>query len=222
MFHRNKKSCLTCAFCMRNRGYFDSSLLNINHNWSYDERSATKEEREKFLVGNFSIIGERIRQYKEWDKQYKEAENKYNKEYENQQKNLKKTLGFSIPLNPLSVCRMSNQSYLKNTISQEELNLLGINDPPENVPEYDRLACWQEQWTEKDITNDTINEQRNNLKTKHCDFYFPYNKKGNMSFEACEKQRQENIEKSRFLQSVILYPIITGLIVWAITYFVVK
>lgn len=135
---------------------------------------------------------------------------------------IKDSLGISLPFDSLQMIRVTNQSFLENKISNEELDILGIEGSPEDAPEYDRLACWQDKWTEKNLDVDKIEQQRLTLKNKTCDFYFPYRQKGNMTFEACEKQRQENIEKSRFVQSVILYPIVTGLIVWAITYFFVK
>lgn len=168
-----KKCCVNCAFCVR----------QINNS----SNTLTVEEHKQALSNNFSFIGEAKRYQQAWQLRYKQiyediCKGKYHEQLGGGPRVLdilaksNKPDDFTIidPCNPI-------------------VQIFGL--PPYPLAPYcDYLLCWHNLWNfaNKDNEYPTLNNKNK------CMFFYPYNKKGNKSFEGCEKEREALLAKSRF------------------------
>ena len=179
MKKNKKKCCIGCAFCIY---------------YKYKKRLLTEEERNKAIRNDFSFIGKEENTQNKWKNEYYKKINRLKRgEFNN-------IIGGVQALDLLqaeSTASSNGESfYLKDTF--------GMGEMPE-APNEDYLACWHDFWNFKDNEKDlpTLNNEN------ECLFFYPYTKKGNKSFEACEKERQESSAKERFKITNIL--VIAGL-----------
>lgn len=185
------KCCLNCAFCAR---YINNSA-----------NSLTVEEHTQALAGNFDFIGKEQRVKKEWQLRYKQIYDdlrigKYHDK-----------LG---GMNVLEILeRANNPDDFTVTHFPDSITELFRLPPYPNAPYQDFLACGRDLWSFKDKINDFSSL---NKKSK-CLFFYPYDKKGNKSFEACEKERSASQDKMRFIATNLL--VVLGIVVSILTYF---
>ena len=194
IFKKTPQTCINCAFCMRCKDtvvYIGTQFVNNNIN-----NSLTDEERKNALANQFYFIGKEIREREIWKQ-----------EYEHKLKNLKrgKYNNYLGNENVLTLLEKA-QEYDEDLFGRhyQHFKELGMGEMPE-APNEDYLACWHDFWNFKDNEKDlpTLNNEN------ECLFFYPYTKKGNKSFEACEKERQESSAKERFKITNIL--VIAGL-----------
>jgi hypothetical protein len=201
-FKKEKRNCLSCAFCLRNKKYKKQFITNngISQFLTKKERlMATsgdfdffKEERNK--IEEWEIIFNQKREEldrKEWDQIRLKADEAFkdNKLY----KNIKHLLSKNDNNKNYTKCRIV---YQDNSVPENELKELGL-EPCPPIPDKDYLFCWHEQWNEN--KNPELIPKRADLTNRKCQFYFPFDKKGDKTLEACEKERGSNLDHSRFL-----------------------
>lgn len=186
-----KKCCLNCAFCAR---YINNSA-----------NSLTVEEHTQALAGNFDFIGKEQRARKEWQLRYKRIYDdlrtgKYNDK-----------LG---GMNVLEILMHANNpdDFTEMHIPDPIIERFELPSYPD-APYQDFLACVQDLWSFKNKTNDFSGLNKKNK----CLFFYPYNRKGNKSFEACEKERSASQDKRRF--EITNWLVILGIGISILTYF---
>lgn len=194
-----KKCCVNCAFCLRKK----EKLIFNGRDWLNDVSSNifTDEERQKAFSGDFNFVGSEIKARIAWEKQYNQIIDNMKKGMYHDQ------LGGG--RNVLEL--LQNTSH--NSISQDIIYLFGLSQPPE-APNEDYLSCWHNLWNFKDKKDElsTLNKKND------CLFFYPYNKKGNKSFEGCEKEREALLAKSRFMTTnwLVILGIFVTILIFAI------
>lgn len=194
-----KKCCVNCAFCLRTKDYGCSPLRDPSKRFVYS--ILNDEERKNALKNNFDFLGEEIRKRIEWEAQYNQILDNMKKGMYHDQ------LGGG--RNVLEL--LQNTSH--NSISQDIIYLFGLSQPPE-APDADYLSCWHNLWNFKDKKDEfSALNQKND-----CLFFYPYNKKGNKSFEGCEKEREALLSKSRYMttNTLVILGILVTIIIFAI------
>ncbi len=193
-----KKCCVNCAFCLRTKDYRYSPIRNPVNRFVYG--ILNDEERKKALSNNFDFLGEEIRKRIKWEAQYNQILDNMKKGMYHEQ------LGGSVVLELLT--NTSN-----DRISQRIIDVFGLPQPPES-PDADYLSCWHNLWDFKDKKDEfSALNQKND-----CLFFYSYNKKGNKSFEGCEKERKALLSKSRYMttNTLVILGILVTIIIFAI------
>lgn len=180
-----RKCCINCAFCAR---YVDNSA-----------NSLTEEEHKQALSGDFNFVGKEQRAQKEWRKQYKQI-------YDDLRmgKYHDKLGGGRNVLEILE--RANNPDNFPAVVYPDAITELFRLPPYPQAPYRDFLVCMQNLW------NFLGKEQefQSLIKKKKCLFFYPYNRKGNKSFDGCEKEREALLAKNRFTITNLL--VILGII----------
>ena len=180
-----KKCCINCAFCAR---YIDNSA-----------NSLTAEEHKQALSGNFGFVGKEQRAQKEWKKQYRQI-------YDDLRmgKYHDKLGGGRNILDILE--RANNPDNFPAVVYPDAITELFRLPPYPQAPYRDFLVCMQNLWNFLGKEH----EFQSLIKKRKCLFFYPYNKKGNKSFEGCEKEREALLAKSRF--TITNWLVILGII----------
>ena len=187
-----KKCCLNCAFCAR---YKDAPPVSL-----------TDAERKQALSGNFDFVGKEQKALKEWQEQYKKnyedlAQGKYHDQ-----------LGGPRVLEILT--RANNpDDFTMMRFPDPIVQLFGMPDYPV-APYKDYLVCWHKLWNFENKENELSSLNKKNK----CLFFYPYDRKGNKSFEGCEKEREALLAKSRFTATnwLVVLGIFVTILIFAI------
>lgn len=186
-----KKCCLNCVFCTRCINDFLNAL--------------TDEERKQALANNFDFIGKEQRAQKACQKQYKQiyediCKGKYHEQ-----------LGGGPRV--LEILSQSNRpdDFTRINTQNPIVQLFGF--PPYPMAPYnDYLVCWHELWNFKNKEN-----EYSSLKQKNkCLFFYSYDRKGNKSFEGCEKERIALLNRYNF--TITNWLVILGIVVSIVIY----
>lgn len=193
-----KKCCVNCAFCLRKK----EKLIFNGRDWLNDVSSNifTDEERQKAFSGDFNFVGSEIKARIAWEKQYNQIID-----------NMKKGM-YHDQLGGPQVLELLQHSS-RGMASQKIIELFGLQQPPE-APDTDYLSCWHNLWDFKDKKDEfSALNQKND-----CLFFYPYDKKGNKSFEGCEKEREALLAKSRFITTngLVILGIFVTILIFAI------
>ena len=160
----------------------------------------SNEERKKAFSGDFNFVGSEIQARINWEKKYNQIIDNMKKGMYNEQ------LG-----GPFVLELLINTS--DSRISQRIIDVFGLPQPPES-PNEDYLSCWHNLWNFKDKKGEfpTLNQKND------CLFFYPYDKKGNKSFEGCEKEREALLSKSRFMatNSLVILGIFVTILIFAL------
>ena len=194
-----KKCCLNCAFCIRCQdtqismpGYADNKkkigLLN-------------DEERKQAEHNDYSFIGAKKKTQEQWKKKYNELWDRMKKGEFNDR------LGNAQTLEWLTIASSSHPA------TYPLAQLFGIGDCPD-APDADYLSCWHNLWNFKGKEK----ELPTLCKKNKCLFFYPYDRKGNKSFEGCEKEREALLAKSRFMTTnwLVILGIFVTILIFAI------
>lgn len=187
-----KKCCLNCVFCSR---YKDAPL-----------NALTNEERKQAFCGNFNFIGKEQREQKEWQKQYRQHYQDLSQcKYHDQ-------LGGPRVLEILTEANNPDDFTMMH-FPDPIVQLFGMPDYP-IAPYKDYLVCWHKLWNFENKENELSSLKKKNK----CLFFYPYNRKGNKSFEGCEKEREALLAKSRFTATnwLVILGIIVTILIFAI------
>lgn len=87
----------------------------------------------------------------------------------------------------------------------------GMPEHPD-APQFDYLHCWHNLWNFKNRENELTT-----LKNKRkCLFFYPYDRKGNKSFEACEKERSalQNINQFRITNALVVFGVFVSILIY--------
>lgn len=195
-----KKCCLNCAFCMRCKKY---TRFNGTQFYSDDSKELlTLSEREKAYKNDFSFLGAEKKKRQEWD-------DEYNRKVDALKSGaLNNTVGGSRILELLTLA----------STAVDRFSLADKFQMPKrpDAPDEDYMSCWHDLWdfSQDDKLLNTLNDE-----TK-CLFFFPYNKKGNKSFNGCEKERVALQDKNRFTvtNTLVVAGIVVTIIAAVITY----
>ena len=197
-----KQCCLNCVFCARCKSKLSRFGLQISRRDSIDFLAL--EDRKQAIKNNFDFLGKEIRIQKEW-------ENKYNYYLD-----LMKKGAFHQQLgggnNVLEALRYSDDNSEKFPLNE----VFGLPTHPD-APDDDYLMCWHDLWNFKDNKNEdlkTLNQKNN------CLFFYPYTKRGNKSFNGCEKERDALLSQSRF--KITNWLVVIGVIVTIVTFIIQK
>ena len=193
-----KKCCLNCAFCLKKKEKLIFNSRGLVNDVS--SKIFTDEERQKAFLGDFNFVGSEIKARNDWEKQYYQIIDSMKKGVYNGQ------LGGPQVLELL-------QHSSRGMASQKIIELFGLPQPPES-PDADYLSCWHNLWDFKDKKDEfSALNQKND-----CLFFYPYNKKGNKSFEGCEKERKALLSKSRYMttNTLVILGILVTIIIFAI------
>lgn len=188
-----KKCCVNCAFCAR---YINNSA-----------NALTAEEYKCAISGNFDFIGKEQRSRKEWLKQYKQIyEDLSQGKYHNK-------LGGGRDVLEILTHSTSPDEFPGIGYPNAIIETFGLPPCP-TAPYQDFLVCWHNLWGFKDKKDEfSALNQKND-----CLFFYPYNKKGNKSFEGCEKERKALLSKSRYMttNTLVILGILVTIIIFAI------
>lgn len=193
-----KKCCLNCAFCIRKK-----EMPNLLGEKIYGRDSSdilTDEERKNALNDDFDFLGREIRAKKAW-------EDEYNQKLDNAKKGFYNSIYGGAHV--LELLTAPLEPFHKSFPLADEF---GMPEHPD-APQFDYLHCWHNLWNFKNRENEltTLNNKRK------CLFFYPYDKKGNKSFEACEKERSASQDKRRF--EITNWLVILGIVVSISAYF---
>lgn len=162
----------------------------------------TLSEREKAYKNDFSFLGAEKKKQQEWD-------DEYNRKVDALKSGaLNNTVGGSRILELLTLA----------STAVDRFSLADKFQMPKrpDAPDEDYMSCWHDLWdfSQDDKLLNTLNDE-----TK-CLFFFPYNKKGNKSFNGCEKERVALQDKNRFTvtNTLVVAGIIVTIIAAVITY----
>lgn len=161
------------------------------------------EERKQAEHNDYSFIGAKKKTQEQWKKKYNELWDRMKKGEFNDR------LGNAQTLEWLTIASSSHPA------TYPLAQLFGIGDCPD-APDADYLSCWHNLWDFKDKKDEfSALNQKND-----CLFFYPYNKKGNKSFEGCEKERKALLSKSRYMTTNML--VILGILVTIIIFAIQK
>ena len=186
-----KQCCLNCAFCVRCLNDLPNTLTN--------------DERKQAWENNFDFIGKEQRAQKEWQKQYKQIYEDICKGKYHQQ------LGGGPRV--LDILSQSDRPDNLTIVNPQNpiIQLFGLSPYP-IAPHNDYLLCWHELWNFKNKEN-----EYSSLKEKNkCLFFYPYDRKGNKSFEGCEKERVALLNRHNF--TITNWLVILGIVVSIVIY----
>lgn len=179
------KNCLNCVFCVRRKEYFIFNRLHSeNSKWINKEYNLSKNEINKIKNNNFSFLGEEKKNQDKWVKEYEENDKKL--------KEKNKLLWENNPLsNLLGKDLINNMNNFNNNLNilnnsypnREKFNMSEYPEAPDN----DYLMCWKGQWNFKDKISNNIK-----LKNYKCPFYYNIKNKGIKTLEACEEELKES------------------------------
>ena len=159
----------------------------------------TDEERKNALNDDFDFLGREIRAKKAW-------EDEYNQKLDNAKKGFYNSIYGGAHALELLIAPLD--TFHKSFPLADEF---GMPEHPD-APQFDYLHCWHNFWNFKNRENELTT-----LKNKRkCHFFYPYNKKGNKNFEACEKERAASQDKMRFIATNLL--VVLGIVVSILTY----
>lgn len=187
-----KKCCLNCAFCAR---YINNSA-----------NSLTTEEHTQAIAGNFDFVGKKQRIQKAWQSCYKKiysdlSTGKYHEQ-----------LGGG--MNVLEILEHANNpDDFTITHFPDSITECFRLPPYPDAPYQDFLVCMQDLWIFKDKNPDFSSLNQKNK----CLFFYPYDRKGNKSFEGCEKERIAIQDRNR--SRITNFLVILGIIVSIFIYF---
>lgn len=194
-----KKCCLNCAFCMRcqdKRFYVCGGVYDDN-----TKELLYSENRKQALSMDFSFLNAEKRAQKKWEKEYNQKLDNMKKGMYNEQ------LGGPCVLDYLQTQSMAPVDTFPLT------EIFGMSPHPKAL-DADYLSCWHNLWNFKDKEKElsTLNDKND------CLFFYPYNKKGNKSFEGCEKEREALLAKSRFMTTnwLVILGIFVTILIFAI------
>lgn len=159
------------------------------------------EERKQAEHNDYSFIGAKKKTQEQWKKKYNELWDRMKKGEFNDR------LGNAQTLEWLTIASSSHPA------TYPLAQLFGIGDCPD-APDADYLSCWHNLWDFKDKKDEfSALNQKND-----CLFFYPYNKKGNKSFEGCEKERKALLSKSRYIttNTLVILGILVTIIIFAI------
>lgn len=185
-----KKCCANCAFCAR---YINNSA-----------NSLTTEEHTQAIAGNFDFVGKKQRIQKAWQSSYKKiysdlSAGKYNKQFGG--------------MNVLEILEHANNpDDFTITHFPDSITECFRLPPYPDAPYQDFLICMQDLWNFKDKKNDFSSLNQKNK----CLFFYPYDKKGNKSFDGCEKERValQNINQFRITNILVIFGIIVSIFIY--------
>ena len=186
-----KQCCLNCSFCTR----------CVNNSLNF----LTNDERKQALADNFDFIGKEQRIQKEWQKQYKQIyedlrKGKYNKQ-----------LGGGPRVLDILTDANNPDDFTQMKFPDPIIEIFQLPPYPD-APYNDYLVCWHELWNFKNKKN-----EYSSLKEKNkCLFFYPYDKKGNKSFEGCEKERVALLNRRHF--TITNWLVILGIVVSIVIY----
>lgn len=187
-----KKCCANCAFCAR---YINNSA-----------NSLTTEEHTQAIAGNFDFVGKKQRIQKAWQSCYKKiysdlSTGKYHEQ-----------LGGG--MNVLEILEHANNpDDFTITHFPDSITECFRLPPYPDAPYQDFLVCMQDLWIFKDKNPDFSSLNQKNK----CLFFYPYDRKGNKSFEGCEKERIAIQDRNR--SRITNFLVILGIIVSIFIYF---
>ena len=186
-----KQCCLNCAFCAR---CVNNSLNFLPH-----------DERKQALANNFDFIGKGQRAQKEWQKQYKQIyedlrKGKYNKQ-----------LGGGSRVLDILTSANNPDDFTKMKFPDPIIEIFQLPPYPD-APYNDYLVCWHELWNFKNKENECPSLKQKNK----CLFFYSYDKKGNKSFEGCEKERIALLNRHNF--TITNWLVILGIAVSIVIY----
>lgn len=185
-----KKCCVNCAFCAR---HVNNSALSL-----------TDEEHTQALAGNFDFVGKEQRERKEWQIHYKQIHDdlrtgKYHDKLGGRQ--------------VLEILMHANNpdDFTVTHFPDPITELFGLPPYPD-APFKDFLLCMQDLWNFKNKTNDFSSLNQKNK----CLFFYPYDRKGNKSFDGCEKERValQNINQFRITNILVIFGIIVSIFIY--------
>ena len=188
-----KKCCVNCTFCAR---YVNNSANTL-----------TAEEHECALSDDFDFIGKEQRAQKEWQKQYKQIyEDLSRGKYHDK-------LGGGGNVLEILTHSTSPDEFPGIGYPNAIVDTFGMPTCP-TAPYQDFLVCWHNLWNFKDKKDELSALNKKN----DCLFFYPYNKKGNKSFEGCEKEREALLAKSRFMTTnrLVILGIFVTILIFAI------
>lgn len=186
-----KQCCLNCSFCTR----------CVNNSLNF----LTNDERKQALADNFDFIGKEQRIQKEWQKQYKQIyedlrKGKYNKQ-----------LGGGPRVLDILTDANNPDDFTQMKFPDPIIEIFQLPPYPD-APYNDYLVCWHELWNFKNKKN-----EYSSLKQKNkCLFFYSYDKKGNKSFEGCEKERVALLNRRHF--TITNWLVILGIVVSIVIY----
>lgn len=186
-----KQCCLNCAFCVRCLNDLPNALTN--------------DERKQAMADNFDFIGKEQRAQKEWENRYNQIYDDLSKgKYNNQ-------LGGPTVLEMLMASNKPNEFNNLSPYGNPIIQRFGLPTYPQ-APHNDYLACWHELWNSKNQKT-----EYSSLKQKNkCLFFYPYDRKGNKSFEGCEKERVALLNRHNF--TITNWLVILGIVVSIVIY----
>ncbi len=177
-----KKTCLNCAFCMRCQ---DKHIWTGANFVSNDTQALlTPPERAQAQKGDFSFIGAEKRAQNAWIEKY------------NQNLDALKQGRFNRIFGGPVVLELLQAKEVVSTINGNPFPLREQFNMPEcpAAPDADYMECWHKQWGPLSDEQDLASL---NQPTK-CFFFYPYTRKGNKTFDGCEKEREAALSAKRF------------------------
>lgn len=174
-----KKTCLNCAFCMR----CQSKQVWTGENWASNDTQEllTVAERSLAQKGDFSFIGKAKQLQNEWKRKYDILLQALA-----QGRILKGPHALELLLQEKSVSPGAERTYaLKDFFNMGDMPI---------APDADYMVCWHKQWGPETDTKELAKLN----KTNKCFFFYPYTKKGNKSFDGCEKEWEAALSANRF------------------------
>jgi hypothetical protein len=157
------------------------------------QKSLNISERELLGQGEDNFIGDEIRNAKAWDEQF---EMERQREPRTQEGNI------------FASTRGLDTVFGRNDVNKEAARY-GMPERP-NAPDEDYLSCFHQQWDEsKD--SDIQKDRQKFLEKKTCSFHYKFGNTHGETLDACEKNRKDAQERSRFSITTIL--IVVGIIV---------
>lgn len=185
-----KQSCINCAFCIHCKNKITLVESSIFQNEK--EELLTNDERKSAKENNFSFIGQGKRKQEEWIQRYDQKID-----------DLKKGRYNHIIGGP-KVLEMLLQNDMASRLTPGHSNPYPLREqfgmePIPQAPDLDYLFCWHDLWNFKDQPEKFPSINKKNK----CLFFYPYDRKGNKSFEGCEKERQALLSQDRFYKTNI-------------------
>ena len=201
-----KKTCLNCAFCMRCQDKHIWTGANLVSNDT--QALLTPSERAQAQKGDFSFIGAEKRARNAWIEKY------------NQNLDALKQGHFNPIFGGPVVLELLQAQEQFSTINGNPFPLREQFNMPEcpAAPDADYMACWHKQWGPLSDKQDLASL---NQPTK-CFFFYPYTRKGNKTFDGCEKEREAALSAKRFCitNGLVIAGIVVTLFSMGLTFYI--
>ena len=169
------KCCRDCVFMVRNE--WRSGFLSAP---GYQiQESASSALREAIFDGSLTLLGQKLRDWDQYIEKYEAAERAND------------------PGN--AFLRGLNTGPFANYNNWEKY---GLPEPPSPPPADEWLSCWQKQWSEGRERIDAVSPTF--LNSHSCGFYFPFGRKGKRDLNGCDKQRVHELDKGRFVLTLVI------------------